>query len=276
VKLKRSVSALRRKSYYVVQKTTGYKYDRGLEDRARARAAEALRGADPDATAPAALLEVELATLDVDNRDRYSVARGDVYRRFIAGDEGADVDQFGRKGTWVSRGCMLYVDKRDGSYLKIFEPHFSLNGEGRFLRAALDSGCYAHLTPGLQYLVVDADGTLRGYAIAAGEVLTPYEFERLIGHAYRDVVIDATKRTGFYFYDLAFHNVVRNGDELTFIDLESILPLEWYGTDANFAKSHLDDIDIGWPLQTKWHSPDWYREFLDSMTRNRIGTEESS
>jgi hypothetical protein len=263
----RYLKAFRRKSYYALQKTTRLGVDRTLEPKARERADEYLRHIGLGTTARRPLRRVELASIDLENRDRYPIARGDVYKRFVAHEDGADVDRFGRKGSWRPRGCVLYRDTQEHEYLKIFEPHFSTNGEGRYLQSALDAGCYDFLSPGLTSLVVDEQENLRGYSICEGTALTPYEFERLVGSAYRELVIEVTRRTGYYFYDLAFHNVVRHDGELSLIDLESVLPVEWYGQDIDFARARLDEIDIGKPLQEKWHSPRWYAEFLDSLKR---------
>ena len=81
----------------------------------------------------------------------------------------------------------------------------------------------------------------------------------------REVLCAETERVGLYFNDLTFHNVVRHGDRLSIIDLESVLPVAWFETDLDFARAHLDEMDIGWPIASKWESPAWYGAFLRGL-----------
>jgi hypothetical protein len=205
---------------------------------------------------------VRLESINLEDNQRFVVFKDDIYRRFVADDHGEEVDDFGRKGRWIPRGCVVYYDQVDGTYVKVFDSYATQNGEARFLQNALDRGIYGFLCPNLHYLIVDENEILRGYAIREGETLTRYEFERFVGRALRDVILAETERTQFYFNDLEFHNVIRSDGRLSIIDLESVVPVSWFRTDLEFARRHLKEVDIGWPIQSKWRSPRWYQTFL--------------
>jgi hypothetical protein len=106
--------------------------------------------------------------------------------------------------------------------------------------------------------------------VQRGKPLTLFEFERYVNVVLRDLICAVTERSGLYFYDLASHNVIMGNGQLSIIDLESILPVEWYGQGAAFSIAHLPDLDLGWELQRKWRSPRWYRAFLESMRRDQL------
>ena len=146
--------------------------------------------------------------------------------------------------------------------MKVFDRYAATHGEARFLRDAMDAGFYSFLCPNLDYLIEDEDHVLRGYAIREEKPLSRFQFERYVGGSLREVILHETERTGFYLNDLEFHNVVMSDRKLSIIDLESVLPVSWFGTDAEFAIRHLDDIDVGWPIQWKWCSPSWYGDYL--------------
>ncbi len=256
-------SRLQRNLAYLARKATRSGIDTPFEERLSQRAAAYLAGADAGAGADCTV--TSLADVDVADDEAFPLVRDDIYRRFVADDDGEDTDSFGRRGAWIPRGSRIYLDAHNDRYVKLFDEHFCQQGEGRFLADALDRGMYEFLCPGLAEVFVDDSGTIRGYSIAAGEPLDRYSFERYVGGCLRDAVCAVTTRTGLYFNDLEYHNVVRRGDELSFIDLESVLPIDWYGTDTAFAKDRLDVIDIGWPIQSKWHSPRWYGRFLESQ-----------
>jgi hypothetical protein len=256
------------KAYYLFQKATAYGIDEAFERELRHRGAEYLATYAAGRQTGDHVEEVRLEALGVEDRTRFSIVRDDIYVRFLASEAGREMDKFGRKGTWVPRGSKIYYDGVAKDHVKVFDAYFCRRGEGRFLKDALHRGLYDFLCPNLSYVIVDADGVLRGYAIRGGRPLTPYEFERYVGKALRDVICRLTACTGLYFYDLAFHNVILDGDRLSLIDLESVLPVEWFGKGIDFSLRHLSDIDVGWPVQTKWHSPRWYRDFLvDAMIR---------
>lgn len=244
-----------RKAYYLFQKLTGHGINADFARNLQAQADAYLARSEPIArTVPVLALEA----LPLDDRSRFSVFRDDIYTRFVAEEGGDERDHFGRAGTWVPRGCVTYYDVETHTYVKVFDDYYCRKGEGRFLPEALDAGLYDFLCPGLTYLIEDAAGTLRGYAIEKGEPITAYLFERYVGDPWREVICAETRRTGFYFTDLVFHNVIRLGSTLSLIDLESILPVDWFGTDKAFAQAHLDEVDLGWPLAKKWQSPTWY------------------
>lgn len=255
-----------RKAYYVFQKLTGHGVDADLERDLRAQADAYLARAGPLARS---VPVVALETLPLDDRSRYAVFRDDVYVRFVA-EEGRDErDRFDRAGSWVPRGSVMYYDAETRIFVKVFDDYYCQKGVGRFLPEALDAGLYDFLCPGLTYLIKDAAGTLRGYAIEEGEPLTPYLFERYVGGSWREVICAETRRTGLYFTDLTFHNVVRLGPTLSLIDLDSVLPVDWFDTDETFARAHLDEVDLGWALAQKWHSPEWYGAFVRALKATR-------
>lgn len=255
-----------RKAYYLFQKLTGHGVDADLARDLQAQAEAYLARTEPlGRSVPVVALE----TLPLDDRSRFSIFRDDIYTRFVAEEGGNERDHFGRAGTWVPRGSVMYYDTETRSYVKVFDDYFCRKGEGRFLPEALDAGLYDFLCPGLTYVIEDTAGALRGYAIAEGEPITPYLFERYVGGSWREVICAETHRTGLYFTDLVFHNVVRFGPTLSLIDLESILPVNWFDTDRTFAQAHLDEVDIGWAPAQKWHSPGWYGAFVRTLKATR-------
>ena len=253
--------------YYLVQRSTRFRFDAEFEQRLR-RDAERYLASRPASRSVDRPVR-RLADLKLEDEALFSVHRGDIYRRFLAEPTGPDRDRFGRPGRWIPRGCIIYVDNVTGEYVKIFDDYFCSRGEGRFLTEALQRGVYDFLCPGLSYLVRDGDNNLRGYAVASGKPLSRYEFERYVGGALRRLVEHVTATTGLYFYDLEFHNVIRHGDLLSVIDLESVLPVEWFGQGRQFSVEHFSDIDVGWPIQSKWNSPRWYRTFLRDLKAGR-------
>ncbi len=62
---------------------------------------------------------------------------------------------------------------------------------------------------------------------------------------------------------------MQNNGEISLIDLESALPVEWFGRGTAFSREHFHEIDIGFPIQDKWNSPWWYFEFLKALTDRR-------
>ncbi|TDI87517.1 MAG: hypothetical protein E2O77_13045 [Caldithrix sp.] len=130
---------------------------------------------------------------------------------------------------------------------------------------ALEKGVYEFLCPALAYLIVDSHEHLRGYAIRSGLVLSLYDFERYVEVSLKDAICEITRRSGLYFYDLTFHNVIRRGGEISFIDLESVLPLSWYGKDMAFSMRMIHHIDIGYPIQKKFFSPSWYASYIEEL-----------
>ena len=258
---RRVLSYLARSLKYAFQRGTGWGIDRAVIDQLSA-ANRGFHGRDVPREEVARLL---LASFDFSDRSRYRVVRDDIYRRFEASEHGGDVDRFGRRGQWIPRGCIIYYDLCDDLFVKVFDDHFCRAGEGRFLPEALDRGVYDFLCPALEHVLVDTDGHLRGYAIRSGRVLSRYEFERYVGDILNPVVCEVTTRTGFYFYDLTYHNVILREGRLSFIDLESVLPLSWYGKGLDFAESMLNDIDIGYALQSKFNSPAWYASHVEAL-----------
>ncbi len=256
---RRYAKAAVRELHFVFQKVTKAGFDAHFEEELKRQADSYLRG-DPVDKAVRPL--VRLDALDLNNDGRFVVFRDDIYRRFEVADWGDDVDSFGRRGRWIPRGCAMYYDRIEKAFVKVFDAYSAIRGEARYLREALDKGLYDFLCPNLAYLIEDENQNFRGYAIREGEPLTRYEFERFVGGALREVILAETERTGFYFNDLEFHNVIRSDGQLSLIDLESVIPVSWFGTDLTFARQHLNEVDIGWPIQSKWCSPRWYRAFL--------------
>lgn len=253
-----------REAHYLVQRVTGIGIDVGLEREIAAAARRHLDGGRPSRRRVG---RVHLDALPLEDAARFTIARHDGYRRFEPLADGSEVDHFGRAGRWVPRGTTVYRERTTGSYVKIFDHHCATRGEARYLGTALDAGLYDFLCPGLEYVVHDDGGVVRGYAVRRGAPLSRRAFERYVGVALRELVLVETARTGLYFYDLAHHNVILSGRRLSFIDLESVLPIDWYGTDDAYTIAHRDELDVGWSLQSKWNSPDWYGAFLTSLTR---------
>ena len=255
----RYTKAAIREAHYAFQKITKVGFDAQFEKDLRCKADLYLSG---EPTEKVEYPVVRYKSIDLKDSQRFVVFRNDIYRRFVADDQGEEVDDFGRKGLWIPRGCIVYYDRPGRTFVKVFDSYAAINGEARFLQDALDNGLYNFLCPSLDYLIVDENENLRGYAIREGEPLTRYEFERYVGGALREVILAETERTGLYFNDLEFHNVVRSDGLLSIIDLESVVPVSWFGTDLEFARRHLNEVDIGWPIQSKWCSPPWYHAFL--------------
>jgi hypothetical protein len=258
-----------RGAYYLFQKSTKYGIDTQLEQKLRHEGVEYLAKTKHLGTQKAVnnFDKVLLGSLELEDRTRFSIVRDDIYQRFLVSEEGQEMDEFGRKGQWIPRGCQIYFDAATRDYVKVVDEYFCWRGEGRFLGDALKLGMYDFLCPNLSYIIEDDTGALRGYAIRAGKSLTHYEFERYVGISRQEVICKLTESTGLYFYDLSCHNMIIDEGRVSIIDLESVLPIEWFGKGIDFSLRHLSDIDIGWPIQTKWYSPRWYRNFLIELTR---------
>lgn len=260
----------RRKAYYLFQKATQCGINKDLEKELSRQAAEYLATSMEDRGATRNIDEVRAEDLDLEDRRRYLIFRDDIYVRFLARADGQETDKFGRKGNWVPRGCRVYFDRLTNDYVKVVDDYFCRRGEGRFLQEALNRGLYDFLCPNLRYVILDESGSIGGYAIRKGRQLTQYEFERYVGGSFKAVICKLTERTGLYFYDLTFHNTILDGDRLSFIDIESVLPIEWFGKGTEFSLRQLSNVDIGWSIQMKWYSPRWYRKFLVELNkRNR-------
>jgi hypothetical protein len=260
-RVSRIAAGVARRVEYEVQKHTGWGVDQTLKMRLRD---DAMRYRVGTRHAASPIPVRQLRSFDFTDEDRFDIHRDDIYRRFITGDDGPDRDHFGRQGRWVPRGVVVFYDSAEATFLKLFDEHTAEKGEARYLRDAVEGGMYEFLCPNLSYLIHDESERLRGYAIGQGAPISRWEFEQYIPEI-RQLIFDVTESAGLYFTDLTYHNVVKSNGRLCFIDLESILPVDWYGTGADFAVAHLDQIDVGWVLQSKWKSPDWYGEFVASL-----------
>jgi len=249
---------------YAVQKITKYEYDKKLEQEIKAQADKYLSGEIKN-RGVAQPKKVNIQSLNLSDTERFHLVRDDFYSRFSVSPDGAHKDSFGRRGAWVPRGSKLYLDNEKNEFVKIFEEYFCLKGEGAFLEEAIEQELYRFLCPGLKYLLIDENGSLRGYSIGAGRVLTHYEFERYIGTQLRGVIEAETKRTNYYFYDLTRQNVIIKDRQISLIDLESVLPVSWFGQGIEFARQHLDKVDLGRAYQDKWCSPRWYKKFIEQL-----------
>ncbi len=260
--LSRLINYAERRSVYLFQKITGYGLDEAFARDLSRQAETYLSDESHERRLSRPFANIGPSVLDLEDTSRYSLVRDDIYRRFDADESGSEEDRFGRRGSWIPRGCKIYFDAKTKDFVKVFDEHFCSRGEGAFLRPALDAGVYDFLCPNLSYIIQDDAGHIFGYAIREGDPLNLYEFEQYVGGALREVICEVTRRSGFYLYDLEFHNVIRSGNRLSLIDLESVLPIEWFGKGIAFAEEHLDVLDVGWPLNEKWRSPKWYRDFL--------------
>jgi len=266
-RLPRIVSGVARRAEYELQRRTGWGVDHALRLRLRD---EVMHHRATPSDADRELPVQDIRSFDFTDEDRFVVFRDDIYRRFIAGDGGPDRDHFGRPGHWVPRGVVVFYDAVEQTFVKLFDDYAAVHGEARYLAEAVDGGMYDFLCPDLDYLIRDENGGLRGYAIGEGTPISRWEFEQYVPEL-RQLIFEVTESTGLYFTDLTYHNVVRSNGRLCFIDLESVLPIEWYGTDMDFAFAHLDQIDVGWVLQSKWKSPDWYGDFVASLQSKPAG-----
>lgn len=259
----------RKTSYYLLQKTTKWGIDAEIENQLRHQATEYLTATLQGRATSVNIAKVQIKNLDLEDHNRYSLFEDDVYRRFVISKNGNATDEFGRKGNWVPRGCTMFFDHWTKEYVKVFDEYFCQQGVGRFLRDGLNRGLYDFLCPNLSYVIIDDAGLIRGYSIRGGRQLTHYEFERYVSGALREVICRLTERTGLYFYDLTPHNAIVDEGRISLIDMESVLPVEWFGKGIEFSLSHLSEIDIGWPIQRKWYSPKWYRNFLIELSRKK-------
>jgi len=263
-KIQRAISFARKRVFYWIQRGTGWGINPQLEKRISIKATAFLALENETVSDSPAMRLLE--DFDFSEKNNYSVIRDDIYRRFVTRDDGVEIDELGRTGNWIPRGCHIYFDHSENVYIKVFDEYFCARGEGRFLPEALEKGVYKYLCPALAYVIFDKKEKLRGYAIHAGRVLSPYEFERYVEVALRDAICEITKQSDLYFYDLTYHNTILWNDTVSLIDLESILPLSWYGTDEAFSVQMLHEIDIGFPIQKKFHSPSWYAAYIDTLT----------
>jgi len=262
-KIQRVIAFAKKRAFYWVQCCTGWGIDKRLEVQLRTKAAKFVAQEDVEEVDQIATQLVE--RFDFSDSARFSVIRDDIYRRFIVLEDGTESDDFGRKGRWIPRGCRVFFDHTEDVYIKLFDEYFCTKGEGRYLPVALEKGVYDFLCPALAYLIVDSQEHLRGYAIRSGRVLSPYDFERYVAVALKDAVCEVTRRSGLYFSDLTYHNAILRGDEISLIDLESVLPLSWYGKDMAFSMRMIQQIDIGYPIQREFHSPSWYAKYIEEL-----------
>ena len=259
----RAIAFARKRAFYWVQYLTGWGINKRLEVQLRNKADKFVAKEEVEAVDQVATKLVE--NFDFSDSGKFSLIRDDIYKRFIVLEDGTESDDFGRKGRWVPRGCRIFLDHSEDVYIKVFDEYFCTKGEGRFLPDALKKGVYNFLCPALAYLIVDSHEHLRGYAIRSGRVLSPYEFERYVEVALKDAVCEVTRRSGLYFNDLTYHNAILRGDEISLIDLESVLPLSWYGQDMAFSMRMIQQIDIGYPIQSDFHSPSWYAKYIEEL-----------
>jgi hypothetical protein len=259
----------RRKANYLFQKTTGLGIDKQLERELISQSTKYLTTQLEHIGKTKSYCVAGVGDFDFSDRKRYMIFRNDIYRRFVASENGTETDHFDRRGKWVARGSVIYFDNSKCEYVKVVDDYFCRRGEGRFLRDALERGLYDFLCPKLSYIIVDRSGFIRGYAIRGGKQVTPYQFERYVSGSLRELISKVTELTGLYFYDMTFHNVVVHKGMLSFIDLESVLPIEWFGKGEQFSLDHLSEIDIGWSIQKKWRSPMWYWKFVKKLSERK-------
>lgn len=262
-KIRRTIRYSYRLLFYWFQRVTGWGIDYPLEKKLSVKTkgflTEGNLGKNPEVPVQ------HLESMNFSDSRRFRLFRDDIYKRFVALEGGTESDNFGRKGQWVSRGCKMYYDLAEDMYIKVFDTFFCAQGEGKYLPTALERGVYDFLCPALAYIIRDGEDDLRGYAIHAGRTLTPYEFERYVGVGLKEAICEVTRLSGLYFYDLTFHNVIRRDDEISLIDLESVLPIGWYGEDKNFSMQMLEQIDIGYSIQKKFLSPKWYADHIEKL-----------
>ena len=262
-KFQRIMAFAKKRAFYWVQRSTGWGINKRLEVQLRNTADRFVAQEDAQEVDQVATQLVE--RFDFSDAGRFNLIRDDIYRRFIVLADGTESDDFGRKGRWIPRCCRVFFDHTEDVYIKLFDEYFCTKGEGRYLPVALEQGVYDFLCPALAYLIVDSQEHLRGYAIRSGRVLSPYDFERYVAVALKDAVCEVTRRSGLYFYDLTYHNAVLRGNEISLIDLESVLPLSWYGKDMAFSLRMIQQIDIGYPIQREFHSPSWYAKYIEEL-----------
>lgn len=250
-----------REVIYRTQQITNKPLDRELEDSLRKKIAVYFSSSYVPKT-PKKILFTEIK---IDNTERFLLYRGERYQRFSTSKSGSSTDSFGRKGDWIDRGVRLFYDKKKKEYIKLFDEYFCKHGEGYFLEEAFNKGFYDFLCPHLQNILVDVNGHIRGYSIREGRSLTKYEFDFYISGLLEDVICHKTKETGLYLNDLIFHNVIVGDNCISIIDLESILPVEWFGKNNDFAYQQLDKIDVGLAVQKKFQSPKWYSQYIKNL-----------
>lgn len=250
---------------YTLQKATSYRYNTALEKDLEDQVSQWLSQPVASSNEPASR---SIDTFNFSDKERFSEFQYDPHKTFISSPDGPELDEFGRPGHWQSRGVRFFKDHAKERYIKLFPKSFTANGEGRFIEDALRSGFYTHLCPLFEFLVRDRDGDVIGYAIRSGRELTAYEFERYVDQIMRPLVCRATEESGFYYYDLIDHNVIIRDGVISLIDIESVLPIEWFEKDASFATTKFDLVDVGWPLHTKWRSPDWYGALIRQLQQN--------
>jgi hypothetical protein len=261
--LQRSIAFAKRRALWGIQRSTGWGIDKRLEQKLRSRASAFVAQSDVGNAGQIKTNPIE--DLDFTDSSRYSLIRDDIYRRFVVSEDGPDIDRFGRNGRWIPRGSRIFLDRTEDVYVKIFDEFYCAQGEGRFLPVALEQGIYGFLCPALAYLIEDRNQNLRGYAIRSGRILSLHEFERYVEGALREALCELTRLSGLYFYDLNFHNFIVRHDELSMIDLESVLPLTWFGKDRTFSQQMFQQIDVGYPIQEKFHSPSWYAKYIEQL-----------
>ncbi|BCX47528.1 hypothetical protein HAHE_14360 [Haloferula helveola] len=260
----RALRKAKRAGLYALQKATSYRYDAELEKKLARRVAGWM---ESSVATPGEPPSRSIDSIDLADPKRFSEFQYDPHKTFVASEDGPELDEFGRPGRWQPRGIRFFKDRVARRHIKLFPKAFAANGEGRFIEDALRSGFFNYLCPLFEFLIRDRDGAVIGYAIRSGRELTAYEFERYVDTVMRPLVCQATEETGFYYYDLIDHNVIMCDGVISLIDIESVLPIEWFGQDHEFATTQFDQVDVGWPLHTKWRSPDWYGEHIRGLAK---------
>ncbi len=56
---------------------------------------------------------------------------------------------------------------------------------------------------------------------------------------------------------------------ISLIDIESILPVDWFGKPPSYAAAKLHVLDVGWSIQAKWRAPEWYASHIRDIQAER-------
>lgn len=167
-----------------------------------------------------------------------------------------------------------YFDRKSDSYIKIWGPEYFLSNNFQY---CLSMGYYDDITP-LVGVIYDNQNKCRGYVTK--NCSDKYLIKRILVEnnphdPYKKIVslnknhphirklikimMNRTKKTGYFYTDLRLWNFVSDGKKLLLIDLEEIYPL-----------SELDELFKRWGQFTK-SLPEEYSEYIICLYENRYG-----
>ena len=134
-RLQRSIAYLTRQIFYWIQRGTGWGIDNALEEKLVDRTRRFLAEGDLRKGNQVPTRRVE--SIELSDSSRFLLTRDDSYKRFVALDDGSEVDEFGRNGRWVPRGCRIFFDNVEDTTSRYSTGTFVCEEKGGFCQPRL-------------------------------------------------------------------------------------------------------------------------------------------